>query len=167
MRTLLLMIAELYGVEKLVRQRRLSGEDLRLLREQEARPVLEKLHAYLLQIHKELVPKSEAGQAVNSLLKNWTALTRYCENPTLSIDNNHTERSLRGWAVGRKCELVKVDPFAGSRMCSRGSPPIPSPGSTSFCQIAGRSSLDSLASGRKLAPGGFAQFANKVLIALP
>src|SRR5207302_5391491 len=53
----------------------------------------------------------------------------------LAIDNNHTERSLRGWAVGRNnwtffgsdrggrtaavlrsfvasCELVKVDPFA-------------------------------------------------------
>ena len=101
MRTLLLMIAELYGAEKLARQRGLSGEDLRLLREQGARPVLEKLHAYLLQIHKELLPKSEAGQAVNYLLKNWTALTRYCENPALSIDNNHTERSLRGWAVGR------------------------------------------------------------------
>ena len=157
MRTLLLMIAELYGVEKLARPRGLSGEDLRLLREQGARPVLEKLHAYSLQIHKELLPKSDAGQAVNYLLKNWTALTRYCENPALSIDNNHTERSLRGWAVGRNnwtffgsdrggrtaavlrsfvasCELVKVDP---------------SPGSTSFCQIAGRSSLDSLASGRK------------------
>ena len=48
------------------------------------------MHAYLLQIHKELLPKSEAGQTVNYLLKNWTALTRYCENPALSIDNNHT-----------------------------------------------------------------------------
>lgn len=36
MRTPLLMIAELYGVEKLARQRGLSGEDLRLLREQGA-----------------------------------------------------------------------------------------------------------------------------------
>jgi len=30
-----------------------------------------------------------------------TSLTRYCDHPDLSIDNNHTERSLRGWAVGR------------------------------------------------------------------
>lgn len=138
MRTLLLMIAELYRVEKLARQRALGGEDLRLMREQGARPVLEKLHAYLLQIREELLPKSEAGQAVSYILKNWTALTRYCENPDLSIDNNHTERSLRGWAVGRNnwtffgsdrggktaavlksfvasCELVKVDPFAWFR----------------------------------------------------
>jgi transposase len=92
------------------------------------------LHVYLLQIREELLPKSEAGQAANYILKNWTALTRYCEDPELSIDNNHTERSLRGWAVGRNnwtffgsdrggktaavlksfvasCELVKVDPF--------------------------------------------------------
>jgi transposase len=135
MRTILLMIAELYRVEKLARERGLTGADLRLLREQGARPVLEKLYGYLGEAREELLPKSEAGQAVNYILKNWTALTRYCDNPDLLIDNNHTERSLRGWAVGRNnwtffgsdrggrtaavlrsfvasCELVKVDPFA-------------------------------------------------------
>jgi transposase len=135
MRTLLLMIAELYRVEKLARQRALGGENLRLMREQGARPVLEKLHAYLREIREQLLPKSEAGQAVNYILKNFAALTRYCNDPDLAIDNNHTERSLRGWAVGRNnwmffgsdrggktaavlksfvasCELVKVDPFA-------------------------------------------------------
>jgi transposase len=135
MRTILLLIAELYRVEKLARERGLAGDDLLLVREQGARPVLEKLHAYLLEARKELLPKSDAGQAVNYILKNWTALTRYCGNPDLAIDNNHTERSLRGWAVGRNnwtffgsdrggrtaavlrsfvasCELVKVDPFA-------------------------------------------------------
>jgi transposase len=135
MRTILLLIAELYRVEKLARERGLAGEDLRLLREQGARPVLEKLHAYLGEVREQLLPKSEAGQAVNYILKNWAALTRYVDDPELSIDNNHTERSLRGWAVGRgnwtffgsdrggrtaavlrsfvaSCELVKVDPFA-------------------------------------------------------
>ena len=135
MRTILLLIAELYRVEKFARQRGLTGEDLLLLREQGARPVLERLQTYLREIREQLLPKSEAGQAANYILKNWPALTRYCGNPDLSIDNNHTERSLRGWAVGRNnwtffgsdrggrtaailrsfvasCELVKVDPFA-------------------------------------------------------
>src|SRR5205085_4126915 len=116
----------------------LSGEDLRLLREQGTRPVLERLRAYLLDIQDELLPKSEAGQAVAYALRNWIALTRYAENPDLSIDNNHTERLLRCFAVGRanwtffgsdrggktaavlrsfvtSCELVKVDPFAWFR----------------------------------------------------
>jgi hypothetical protein len=69
-------------------------------REYGSRPVLERLHAYLLEIQDQLLPKSEAGQAWH-ILKNWTTLTRYCENPDLSIDNNHTERALRGFAVGR------------------------------------------------------------------
>ena len=90
MRTILLMIAELYRVEKVARERGLAGEDLRLIREQGARPVLERLHAYLREAREELLPKSEAGQAVNYILKNWTALTRYCENPDLAIDNNRT-----------------------------------------------------------------------------
>jgi hypothetical protein len=71
-------------------------------------------------------------------LKNWTALTRCCDDPDLGIDNNHTERSLRGFAVGRNnwtffgsdrggrtaailrsfvssCKLVKTDPFVWFR----------------------------------------------------
>ena len=48
-----------------------------------------------------MLPKSEAGQAIAYTLKNWTALTRYCSDGDLSIDNNATERSLRSFAVGR------------------------------------------------------------------
>src|SRR5260370_14228217 len=81
MRTILLLIAELYRVEKLAREGGLAGEDLRLLREQGTRPVLEKLHAYLLEVREQLLPKSEASQAVNYLLKNWTAPTPHCGNP--------------------------------------------------------------------------------------
>ena len=40
MRTILLMIAELYRVEKVARERRLAGDDLRLVREQGACPGL-------------------------------------------------------------------------------------------------------------------------------
>jgi transposase len=134
MGTVLAYIAQLYEVEKRARRCNIQGEQLRLLREQASEPVLEQLHAYLLKIRDELLPKSEAGQAVAYILKNWTALTRYLEDGDLSIDNNHTERSLRGIAVGRNnwvflgsdrggktvavlrsfvasCELMKIDPF--------------------------------------------------------
>src|SRR5262245_27763674 len=101
MRTVLLLIAQLYAIERTARERNLSGAELRLLREHGARPVLERLHAYLLRIQDELLPKSDAGQAVAYALQNGTALTRYVENPDLSIDNNPTERALRCFAVGR------------------------------------------------------------------
>ena len=103
-----------------------------------ARADAESLHEYLLTIREQVLPKSEAGQAIAYALKNWTALTRYCADGDLAIDNNGTERSLRGFAVGRNnwtffgsdnggktaavlrsfvtsCELVKIDPFAWFR----------------------------------------------------
>lgn len=59
------------------------------------------MHAWLLVIREPVLPKSESGQAIAYALKNWTALTRYCADGDLSIDNNTTERSLRGFAIGR------------------------------------------------------------------
>jgi transposase len=134
----LAMIAHLYEVEKVSRQNGLRGEALRLAREHDARPMLNGLHDYLLTIREQVLPKSEAGQAIAYTLKNWTALTRYCSDGDLSIDNNATERSLRSFAVGRNnwtffgsdnggktaavlrsfvssCELVRIDPFAWFR----------------------------------------------------
>jgi transposase len=131
----LAMIAHLYKVEKIARENGLSGEELRLAREHGARPMLNQLHEYLLTIRGQVLPKSESGQAIAYTLNNWTALTRYCGDGDLEIDNNGTERSMRGIAIGRNnwtffgsdaggktaavlrsfvtsCELVKIDPFA-------------------------------------------------------
>ena len=56
-----------------------------------------------------VLPKSPMGQAIDYCLSNWEALKRYTEDGDLSIDNNASERALRGIAVGRKNWL-----FAGS-----------------------------------------------------
>src|SRR4029077_331003 len=95
----LLLIAQLYRVEKEVRP--LSAEDRLRLRQLQSKPALDKLCNYLLEIQAEVLPKSPEGRAVRYTLKNWTALTRYCEDGDLSIDNNATERDIRGVAVGR------------------------------------------------------------------
>jgi hypothetical protein len=68
----LAMIAQLYEVEKAGRRNGWRGEKLRQLRERDARPMLNRLHEYLLTIREQVLPKSEAGQAVA-----YTALTRY------------------------------------------------------------------------------------------
>lgn len=129
----LLLIAQLYRVED--RARGWSAEERLTLRQRESRPVLEKLHGYLLEIQTEVLPKSPEGRAVRYTLKNWIALNRYCEDGDLEIDNNRTERSIRGVAVGRhnwiffgsdhgghtaavlrsfvaSCQRVGVDPYA-------------------------------------------------------
>jgi transposase len=93
------LIAQLYRVEK---EARPLGASQRLeLRRLESRPTLDKLHDYLLEIEVEVLPKSPEGRAVRYTLKNWVALTRYCEDGDLEIDNNAVERAIRGIAVGR------------------------------------------------------------------
>src|SRR5258708_5203292 len=49
------------------------------------------------------------GQAIGYVLNQWDALNRYLDDGRLAIDNNITERQMRGVAVGRKNWL-----FAGS-----------------------------------------------------
>jgi transposase len=129
----LLLIAQLYRVEKQARQ--LTAQERLRLRQIYARPILDKLHQYLLEIQAEVLPKSPEGRAVRYALKNWTALNRYSEDGDLEIDNTGTERSIRGVAVGRgnwmffgsdvggrtaavlrsfiaSCQRVNVEPFA-------------------------------------------------------
>lgn len=129
----LLLIAQLYRVEG--EARTLAAADRHRLRQLQARPILDKLQRYLLEIKSEVLPKSPEGRAVRYALKNWQALTRYAEDGDLEIDNTATERSIRGVAVGRNnwmffgsdaggrtaavlrsfvasCQRVKVDPFA-------------------------------------------------------
>src|SRR5437764_435217 len=93
----LLQIAQLYKVED--RARALSAEERLSLRQLESRPILDKLGDYLLEIQLEVLPKSPEGRAVRYVLKNWTALNRYIEDGHLEIDNNGTERTIRGIAV--------------------------------------------------------------------
>ena len=129
----LFLIAQLYRVEEQARGWNAAG---RLeLRQRQSRPILDKLHNYLLEMQAEVLPKSPEGRAVRYTLKNWAALNRYCENGDLEIDNNRTERAIRGIAVGRNnwtffgsdrgghtgavlrsfvasCQRVGVDPYA-------------------------------------------------------
>jgi transposase len=95
----LLLIAQLYRVEKEARS--LRAQDRLRLRQLQSQPILEKLQNYLSEIQVEILPKSPEGRAVRYTLKNWMALTRYCQDGDLPIDNNATERTIRGVALTR------------------------------------------------------------------
>jgi hypothetical protein len=62
---------------------------------------LEKLHEYLRQLQRQVLPKSPSGAAVRYALNQWDALTRFLEDGELEIDNGATERANRDIAVGR------------------------------------------------------------------
>jgi transposase len=99
---MLAYIRLLYDVEREARDQKLGGEARRALRQAKSKPILEDIHAYLEREQLQVLPKSPEGQAIAYTLSNWKALTRYCEDGDLEIDNNGAERSLRGIAVGRR-----------------------------------------------------------------
>jgi transposase len=125
----------LYKVERKARQ--WSAGDRYALRQRMAVPVLEEFRVWMEaeRDRGNVLPKSPLGGAIAYTLSNWAALCRYCEDGDLPIDNNASERSLRGVAVGRRnwmffgsdeggktaavltsfmasCQRVKIDPFA-------------------------------------------------------
>ena len=95
------LIGRLYGVEERAREMRLTAEQRQVLRQRVSARLLGKLHAYLLELQREVLPKSPSGAAVRYALNQWQALTRYLEDGELEIDNGATERANRDIALGR------------------------------------------------------------------
>lgn len=100
-------IGQLYGIEAEIRGR--SPDERREVRQARARPLLDSLEQWLQASLRKLSKKSDTAVAIRYALGRWTALTRYCDDGGLEIDNNAAERALRAVALGRKNYL-----FAGS-----------------------------------------------------
>jgi transposase len=48
------------------------------------------------------LPQGSLGKAIGYLLGLWTGLTRFLDDSRIPLDNNRTERGLRGVVLGRK-----------------------------------------------------------------
>jgi transposase len=89
------LIAQLYVLE--------AGSDLeerKSIRQEKSKLIVEEIQAWLLL--QRALPKSSLGKAITYTSKLWSGLTRFVEDPRVPLDNNATERSIRGIAVGRK-----------------------------------------------------------------
>jgi transposase len=128
-------IGELYGLERSAKKRKLDDDARRALRQQQSRPILNRIREYLNEITVTALPKSPLGDAIGYALRQWDALCRYTDDGSLEIDNNGAENALRPLCLGRKnwlfigseaaahrtmvlltlvqtCKAHQVDPFA-------------------------------------------------------
>lgn len=94
------LIGQLYAVEKDFKGR---PEERKALRQDRSRPIVDQLRT-LAYDHCGL-PGSKITKAYRYMLSLWTGLTVFLENPNVPLDNNATERALRGTVVGRKNHL--------------------------------------------------------------
>lgn len=103
------LIGRLYAVEAQVPVLRadMTAEDragtlaLRArLRDEQSRGIVGEIRAWA---HgQRALPRSMFGNAITYMLGLWPGLTRFLDDPRIPIDNNHTERGIRGVVLGRK-----------------------------------------------------------------
>ena len=91
-----------------------DAQIVRQIRQNKAKPVADKLYAWLQQKRLGTTKNADITKAIEYCLKRWTALTRYLDDGSLPIDMRSTasqgaENQMRPWALGRKNWL-----FAGS-----------------------------------------------------
>jgi transposase len=106
-------IQALYAIEQRIRGR--TPDKRRDIRRAQAAPLLAELHRWLGMTLGRVSAKSEIAAAINYSLKRWSALTRYCEDGLLEIDNNAAERALRGPVLSRKNFLFAGADSGGER----------------------------------------------------
>lgn len=106
-------IQALYAIEQQAQQ--LQPEQRRQLRQEQAKPIADALHQWML-MHRDKVPgNSGISRALDYSLKRWAALTRYLDDGQLPIDNNWVENQMRPIALGRKNWLFAGSLRAGQR----------------------------------------------------
>ena len=90
-------IVELYELDEK------AGDDLENkadLRRTESKEVLGKLKTWLWS--QAVLKTLSIGKAAAYAIANWERLTRFADNPLVPLDNNGTQRAIRGPVVGRK-----------------------------------------------------------------
>lgn len=113
------MIGKLYAIER--RLQNSTPEERQAIRQQEARPQLNKIRQWLDKTLHTALPKGALGKALAYLDKNWGKLTVYAEDGRLNIDNNPAENAIRPFVLGRKNWLfsASVDGArASANLCS-------------------------------------------------
>lgn len=104
----LAFIQKLYAVEKEARQ--LMPDERFELRNQKAKPILDKFKDWLNKIMKGSPPQGKLGSGIKYITERWSELTNYLMDGRLEIDNNAIENCIRPFAVGRKGWLFMGSP---------------------------------------------------------
>ena len=129
-------LREIFRVEALAKERKLSDAERLVFHQEQSQPVMDRLHQWMKEQtgQKKVEPNSGLGKAIRYMLKHWEALTRFLRTPGAPLDNNICERALklailhrknslsyktlRGARVGdvfmsliHTCELNQINPF--------------------------------------------------------
>jgi len=108
-------IARLYMLESQFEKAHMTGEALRIARQQHATPILKAFETWLRKEHGNVLPKSLIGKAFTYTLNQWEAICRYTEDGALAIDNNLAERMVKPPTILRNNSLFVGSESGGDR----------------------------------------------------
>lgn len=103
-------IRELYGIERTADQQGLDAQGRAALRQSEAKPLLDKFHAWLASRIEQVPPSVLLGKAIDYAWKQWPRLLVYLSDGRLAPDNNVAENAIRPFVVGRRNWLFSHNP---------------------------------------------------------
>jgi transposase len=103
------LINALFEIDRRCRENNESPEKLHQIRNEEAKPILDEIKAWMLASATSITPKSNLGKAIAYLDSRWEDACRFLSDPKIPLDNNLSERALRKTVLGRKNFL-----FAGN-----------------------------------------------------
>ena len=115
---IVLLINDLFGIDAEARAQNLDLAARDQLRQQQARPLLERIRQQIEAAREQALPASKLGGAVAYTLGLWGRLKRFLDYPELELSTNLAENSMRGVALGRKNWIHIGSPQAGPKVAA-------------------------------------------------
>jgi hypothetical protein len=100
-------ISELYAIEAEIRGS--PAEHRRQVRQERSRPIVEALHAWLLDHVERVSAVSDLVKAIRYAIRHWSGLVKFLDDGRIEMDSNVVERAIRPHTITRKNAM-----FAGS-----------------------------------------------------
>ena len=92
------LIGRLYEIEREAKEK--PPDELLEMRRKRSKPIIVAIQNWALGA--EALPESNLGRAIKYMSGLWDGLRLFLDDPHLPLDNNATERALRGVVLGRK-----------------------------------------------------------------
>jgi transposase len=108
---ILRLVKGLFDLEK--RLQDLDADERLRRRQAEAVPLLDTLHALLVEQKAKLLPKHPLAEAIGYTLNQWRELTLFTTDPAVPIHNNLAEQQMKRIALLRKNALFAGSPRGG------------------------------------------------------
>jgi transposase len=105
--------ARIYEIEGELKE--LSDDERRAQRLRLAKPVWSELRQWLELERRRVADGAATAKAIDYTLGHWKALTQHLEDGAVALDNNHLERQIKPWAMGRKAWQFVGSELAGQR----------------------------------------------------